>query len=47
MISKLSEDYDVNGFDVIWEFKGFGGIKVKDKVVIHEMLHCLLATFQY
>lgn len=34
--SELSEDYDVNEFDVIWEFKGFGGIKAKDKVVIHE-----------
>lgn len=43
--SNLGEDYDVNEFDVIWEFKGFGGIKVKDKVVIHEYASLSTGSF--
>lgn len=34
--SRLGEDYKVEDFDVIWEFKGLGGTKAKDKVIIHE-----------
>lgn len=33
--SKL-DGYDLKDFDVIWEFKGLGGIKVKDQILIHE-----------
>lgn len=34
--SKLNPDYDIDEFDVIWEFKGFNGIKTTDKVLVHE-----------
>lgn len=34
--SKLKNDYDINDFDVIWEFKGFGGEKNKKKIIVHE-----------
>lgn len=35
--SKLGQDYDVNEFDIIWEFKGLGGIKKrKNQILIHE-----------
>lgn len=34
--SKLLGEYNINDFDVIWEFKGFGGIKVNNQLLIHE-----------
>jgi len=34
--TQLGSDYDIDEFDVIWEFKGLGGIKVQDKILIHE-----------
>lgn len=33
---KLGNDFNINDFDVIWEFKGLGGLNVKDKILIHE-----------
>lgn len=33
--SKLTE-FKIEDFDVIWEFKGLGGAKVKDRILIHE-----------
>lgn len=34
--SKLESGYNINDFDVIWEFKGLGGIKVKHQILVHE-----------
>ena len=34
--STLNGEFQLNDFDVIWEFKGFGGVKVKDQLLIHE-----------
>lgn len=43
--SKLEGDYNINEFDIIWEFKGFGGIKSKDKIVIHEYASLSTGSF--
>lgn len=32
---KLS-DFKLEDFDIIWEFKGLGGLKLKDQILIHE-----------
>ena len=33
----LNDNYDINDFDVLWEFKGIGGYKKKDnQMLIHE-----------
>ena len=34
--SKIDNKYDINNYDVIWEFKGTGGVRVKDKILVHE-----------
>jgi glycosyltransferase involved in cell wall biosynthesis len=34
--SELKEQYKLDDFDVIWEFKGLGGVKVRDQVLVHE-----------
>lgn len=33
--SKL-KDFNLNEFDIVWEFKGFGGIKMRNQVLVHE-----------
>lgn len=43
--SKLGENYNINEFDIIWEFKGFGGIKSKDKIIIHEYVSLSTGNF--
>jgi len=32
----LQNDYEIDDFDIIWEFKGFGGMNNTDKVLVHE-----------
>ena len=32
----LSPGYDIEEFDIIWEFKGIGGTKRNDKIIVHE-----------
>lgn len=32
---KLS-DFKLEDFDIIWEFKGLGGLKLKEQILIHE-----------
>lgn len=32
----LAEDYSLDDFDVIWEFKGLGGIQSDNHIVVHE-----------
>ncbi|MBU9712167.1 glycosyltransferase [Evansella tamaricis] len=34
--STIDGSFSINEFDVIWEFKGLGGMKVKDQLLIHE-----------
>lgn len=34
--SKIEGLYNINDFDIIWEFKGIGGHKPKNKFVIHD-----------
>lgn len=34
--SRLKRDYELSDFDVIWEFKGFGGVRVKEQILVHE-----------
>lgn len=34
--SKIKDEYSINDFDVIWEFKGVGGIKSKNHILIHD-----------
>ncbi|RKO62836.1 glycosyltransferase [Caldibacillus debilis] len=34
--SNIEGEYILNDFDIIWEFKGIGGLKVKDQILIHE-----------
>lgn len=34
--SKIGNNYNTKDFDIIWEFKGLGGLKVKDQILIHE-----------
>lgn len=45
--SKLEKDYKIDDFDVIWEFKGFGGIKTKDKILIHEYASLSTGSFPF
>ena len=33
---KISSDYDLSEFDVVWEFKGIGGLKSDDHFIVHE-----------
>lgn len=35
-VSCIDEFRTLNNFDIIWEFKGFGGIKVKEQILVHE-----------
>jgi len=34
--AELPGDYHVDDFDILWEFKGIGGIDRKDKILVHE-----------
>ncbi|MRI80796.1 glycosyltransferase [Aerococcaceae bacterium DSM 109653] len=34
--SKLEAGYDIEVYDVIWEFKGFGGIQSNQQLIVHE-----------
>ena len=43
--SKMDEDYNINDYDIIWEFKGFGGVKAKDKMVVHEYASLSTGSF--
>lgn len=43
--SKISGEFNLNEFDVIWEFKGFGGINVKNQILVHE--YASLSTGQF
>jgi glycosyltransferase involved in cell wall biosynthesis len=42
---KLKGEYQLKDFDVIWEFKGFGGIKVKDQILVHEYASLSVGAF--
>jgi len=43
--SKIEHEYHINDFDVIWEFKGFGGLKVQNQMLIHEYASLSLGSF--
>lgn len=43
--SNLLGEYNIKDFDVIWEFKGLGGIKVKDQILVHEYASLSTGTF--
>lgn len=32
----LTDELNIEDYDAIWEFKGFGGIKESDKILVHE-----------
>jgi glycosyltransferase involved in cell wall biosynthesis len=34
--SRIKGEYKLDEFDVIWEFKGLGGVNTKEKVLVHE-----------
>ena len=34
--SKTLDMYNINDYDVIWEFKGFGGVNTKERLLIHD-----------
>lgn len=34
--AKLKNNFQFKDFDVIWEFKGFGGIKPNDRILVHD-----------
>jgi len=42
---KLGEDYDLKEFDVIWEIKGIGGVKLQNKVLVHDYASLSLPPF--
>ncbi|MEH6991076.1 glycosyltransferase [Cytobacillus firmus] len=42
--SKIDGEYSIDDFDVIWEFKGIGGLKRKDKIIIHEYASLSVGT---
>ena len=42
---KLKGEYQLKDFDVIWEFKGFGGIRVKDQILVHEYASLSVGAF--
>jgi glycosyltransferase involved in cell wall biosynthesis len=42
---KLEGDYKTDDFDIIWEFKGFGGIKTNDKILVHEYASLSTGSF--
>lgn len=43
--SKIVGEYKLSDFDVIWEFKGFGGEKAKEQILIHEYASLSTGTF--
>ena len=43
--SKLGSDFNINDFDIIWEFKGLGGLKVNNQVLIHEYASLSTGSF--
>ncbi|MDF2557768.1 MAG: hypothetical protein K0R71_1596 [Bacillales bacterium] len=43
----LHGSYDINDFDVLWEFKGFGGIKTTEKCLVHEYVGLSSTTFPH
>lgn len=47
--SKLSDEYDLKDFDVLWEFKGVGGIrqKAKGQILIHEYASLSIGRFPH
>jgi len=45
--SKLGKDYIIDDFDIVWEFKGFGGVKSTDKILIHEYASLSTGSFPF
>lgn len=43
--SKIDKDFSIDDFDIIWEFKGYGGLKRKDKIIIHEYASLSVGAF--
>lgn len=43
--SKLNGDFDQNEYDILWEFKGVGGLKATDQILIHEYASLSTGTF--
>lgn len=43
--SKIKENYKISDFDIIWEFKGFGGIRVKNQILVHEYASLSTGSF--
>lgn len=41
----LDENYSIHDFDVIWEFKGFGGVRDVNKVIVHDYASLSTGSF--
>lgn len=41
----IKGEYKVDDFDVVWEFKGLGGTKVKRQILIHEYASLSIGSF--
>ena len=41
----LDENYSIDDFDVIWEFKGFGGVRDVNKVIVHDYASLSTGSF--
>jgi hypothetical protein len=41
----LDENYSIDDFDVIWEIKGFGGVKDASKIVVHDYASLSTGSF--
>jgi len=35
-LTKLNKEVNFDEYDVLWEIKGFGGVKAKNKIVVHD-----------
>src|SRR5690554_3220938 len=35
-LTKINNEVDFDEYDVLWEMKGFGGVKSKNKIIVHD-----------
>lgn len=46
--NQLGSEFEINDFDIIWEFKGLGGYRrLKDRILIHEYASLSTGSFPY
>lgn len=43
--SELEPDYSLEDFDILWEFKGIGGIRADNKILVHEYASLSTGSF--